>query len=106
MIFKDGGIVLHSLGLPWFVWIAAGLLPFGAAAYALKFYRKHCGYLIVWTRVALLALVQIALFLLSFAFFPRLAFLINVVALPFGYSLLDSNLKHCGIERNIDGKVF
>ena len=106
MIVKDGGIVLHSSGLPTFVWMVAALLPLGAAAYALKFYRKHCGCLIVWTSVALLALVQTTLFLLSFAFFPRLAFFINIVALPFGYFLLDSNLKHYGIERNIDGKVF
>ena len=106
MIFKDGGVVLHSSGLPWFVWIAAALLPFGAAAYALKFYLKERGSLIVWTRVAVLPLVQIALFLLSFAFFPRLAFLINVVALPLGYHLFDRDLKNRGIERTVTGKVF
>src|ERR1700730_4578533 len=66
---QKGDIVLLLSNLPTFVWIAAALLPLGATAYALKFYRKHCGYLIVWTRVAALALVQIAVFLLSFAFF-------------------------------------
>ena len=106
MILRAGGIVLHSLGLPWFVWIATALLPLGTVTYALKFYRQCRGSLVLWTRVAFLALTQIVLFLLSFAFVPRLAFLINVVALPFEYYLLDSNLKHHGIERNVKGKVF
>jgi hypothetical protein len=106
VILKEGDIVLHPSGLPWFVWTAAALLPFGAAADAHKFYRNHRGSLILWTRVAVLALVQVALFLLSFAFFPRLAFVINIVALPFGYHLLDSNLKDRGIERNLKGRVF
>ena len=98
--------MLRSSGLPWFVWTAAALLPFGATAYAHKFYRNHRGSMILWTRVALLALVQVVLFLLSFAFFPRLAFLVYLVALPLGYRLLDSNLKDRGIERNVKGKVF
>jgi hypothetical protein len=29
-----------------------------------------------------------------------------VLALPFGYHLLDHNLKNHGIERSIEGKVF
>ncbi len=97
---------MHLSSLPWFVWIVVPLLPLGVLAYVSKFYRKHLGSLIVWTRVAILVLIQTALFLLSFAVFPRLAFLINVVALPFGYHLFDSNLKNHGIERSIHGKVF
>jgi hypothetical protein len=104
--FKAGDTVLPSIGLPWFVWVAAGTLPIGVTAYALKFYRKQSLYLVVCTSIALLSLVQIMLFLLSFTFCPGLALLVNVVALPFGYSLLNSNLKRRGIERNIDGKVF
>jgi hypothetical protein len=97
---------LHLSSLPWFVWIVVPLLPLGAVAYIFKFYRKHLGSLIVWTRAAILVLIQTAFFLLSFAFFPRLAFFIIVVALPFEYHLFDKNLKHHGIERSIEGKVF
>lgn len=97
---------MHSLNLPWFVWIVIPLLPLGAVAYVFKFYRKHLGSLIVWTRAAVLMLIQMALFLLSFAFFSRLAFFINVVALPFEYHLFDRNLRNHGIERSIEGKVF
>jgi len=97
---------LHLLSLPWFVWIVVPLLPLGVVAYVSKFYRKHLGSLIVWTRAATLILIQIALFLLSFAVFPRLAFFMNVLALPFLYHLFDNDLKNHGIERNIKGNVF
>ncbi len=97
---------LRLLSLPWFVWIVVPLLPVGAVSYLSKFYRKYLGSLIVWTRAAVLVLAQTALFLLSFAAFPRFAFIINVLALPFGYALFDKNLKNHGIERSVKGKVF
>ena len=75
-------------------------------AYVSKFYRKHIRSLIVWTRAAILVLIQTALYLLSFALFPRLAFFINVLALPFEYHLFDKNLKNHGMELSIEGKVF
>jgi hypothetical protein len=53
-----------------------------------------------------LAFIQIALLLLSFAFIPTFAFLANVVALPFGYYLLDSSLKRLQITSNIDSAVL
>ena len=97
---------MHLLNLPWFVWIILPVLPLGVVAYVAKFYPKHLRSLIVWTRAAILVLIQTTLFLFSFAVFPRLAFFINVLALPFGYHLLDHNLKNHGIERSIEGKVF
>jgi hypothetical protein len=97
---------LHLSGLRWFVWAAVPLVPLGTLTYALKFYRNHLRSSILWTRVASLALIQTAVFLFSFAFLPALAFLVNVVALPIGYYLLDRKLKHLGIERNIGGRAF
>jgi hypothetical protein len=41
-----------------------------------------------------------------FCHLSSLAFLINVLALPFEYRLFDKNLKNHGIERSIQGKVF
>ena len=105
-VFGKEGRRLHLLNLPWFVWIIVPVLPLGVVSYVAKFYRKHLGSLIVWTRAAILVLIQTALLLLSFAIFPRLAFFINVLALPFGYHLFDNNLKNHGIERSIEGKVF
>jgi hypothetical protein len=87
--------------LPWFLWTAAALLPLGTMAYVLKFYRKHLGSLALWRWAALLALIQIALFLLSFAFIPAFAFIANVAALPFGYYLLDRRLKKFQITSSI-----
>src|SRR5581483_112745 len=95
-------MLLHLLNLPWFTWTAAALLPLGTIAYVLKIYRKHCRSLAVWRRAALLAFVQIAFLLLSFAFIPMLAFIANIVALPFGYYLLDSSLKKLQVTSNID----
>jgi len=99
-------MLLRSSSLPWFVWIAAALLPLGTVAYVLKFYRKHCRSTAVWTRAAILTLVQIALFLFSFAFSPWLAFFANIVALPFEYYLFDSSLKRHQIASSIDSSVL
>jgi hypothetical protein len=85
---------LHLSSLPWFVWIAVPVLPLGVVAYVSKFYSRYLGSSIVWGRAAILVLIQIALFLLSFAIIPRLAFFINVLALPFEYRLFDKNLKN------------
>lgn len=48
-----------------------------------------------------MALIQIALFLVSFAFIPAFAFIANVAALPFGYYLLDRRLKKFQIASSI-----
>jgi hypothetical protein len=106
VILKIVDVVLHPLGLPWFVWIAAALQPFGAVAYALKFYRQYISSGALWSRFVVLVVVQVTLFLGCFAFFPRLAFFVYVAALPFGYYLLDGSLRNRGIERNIKGRVF
>jgi hypothetical protein len=98
-------MLLRLSNLPWFAWAAATLLPLGTIAYVLKFYRRHCRSLAVWRMAAFLALLQIALLLLSFAFVPTFAFLANIVALPFGYYLLDSSLKRLQITSNIDSTV-
>ena len=87
----------RSSSLAWFVWTAAALFPLGTLAYVVKFYRKHCRSLAVLTRATILTLAQIALFLLSFAFSPWLAFFANIVALPFEYYVLDSSFKKLGI---------
>lgn len=70
-------------------------------AYVLKFYRKHLGSLGLWRWAALLALIQIALFLVSFAFIPELAFIVNIAALPLGYHLLNRRLKKLRITSSI-----
>jgi uncharacterized membrane protein len=99
-------MLLRLSNLPWFTWTVAALLPLGPIAYVLKFYRKHCRSLAVWRMASFLAFIQIALLLLSFAFIPTFAFLANVVALPFGYYLLDSSLKRLQITSNIDSAVL
>jgi len=73
----------------------------GHPPYVLKFYRKHLGSLALWRWAALLALIQIAWFLVSFAFIPAFAFIANVAALPFGYHLLDRRLKKFQIASSI-----
>jgi len=85
-------MLLRLSNLPWFIWTAAALLPLGTMAYVLKFYSKHLGSLALWRWAALLALIQIALFLVSFAFIPAFAF---------GYYLLDRKLKKFQIASSI-----
>jgi hypothetical protein len=99
-------MLLRLSNLPWFIWTVAALLPLGTIAYVLKFYRKHSRSLAVWRMAAFLAFIQITLFLLSFAFIPSFAFLVNIVALPLGYYLLDSGLKRLQITNNIDSAVL
>ena len=55
---------------------------------------------------AFLAFVQIALLLLSFAFIPAFAFIVNVVALPFEYYLLDQRLEKLQIVSSIQTGVL
>jgi hypothetical protein len=103
----DVGVnMTHLSALPWFVWAAATLLPFGAVIYARSFYREHLRSFTLWKKCAALILLQIALFLFSFTLFPRFAFFINVVTLPLGYYLLDSNLKKSGIARTVKDGSF
>jgi hypothetical protein len=86
-------MILPLSNLPWFTWAVAALLPFATMAYVLKFYRKYLGSITVWGWAACLALVQVTLFLVSFAFIPELAFIANIVALPIGYYVFDTKLK-------------
>jgi hypothetical protein len=94
-------LISHSLALS-MVWILVPLLPLGTVAYVLKYYRKHCGSVAVWTGAAIVGLGQMVLFALSFAFLPSLAFFVNIVALPFEYYLLDRGLRGLGIVGSID----
>ena len=95
-------MLLRLLNLPWFVWTAAALLPLGTIGYALKFYRKYCRSLALWGRVAVLGFFQVMLFLVSFALIPSFAFIVNVVALPFEYFLLESRLKKLQIVSRLE----
>jgi hypothetical protein len=99
-------MLLRLSNLPWFIWLAAALLPLGTIAYVFKYYRSHCRSLAVWRRAAFLALSQISVFLLSFAFIPAFAFIANVVALPFEYYLLDSSLKRLQITSSVESGVL
>lgn len=94
-------MLARLLNLPWFVWAVAALLPLGTTAYVLKFYRKHLGSLTLLGWTAVLALIQIALFLVSFALIPELAFIVNIAALPLGYHLLDRRLRKLRITSSI-----
>jgi len=95
-------IVLQGLSnLPWFIWTAAALLPLGTMAYVLRFHSKHLRTFAPWGWTALLALIQVALFLASFAFIPAFAFIANVAALPFGYYLLERRLEKVQIASSI-----
>jgi hypothetical protein len=94
-------MLLRMFDFPRFTWIAASLLPIGAVAYIFKFYRKDFGALVLWKWTAVLVLFQIVLFVLSFEFVPRVAFLINVGALPVGYRFLEKILKKVQITSSL-----
>lgn len=95
-------MLMRLSNLPWLIWTIAPLLPLGTMGYVLKFYGKHLGSLALWGWAALLALIQIALFVVSFAFIPTFAFIANIVALPFGYYLFDKRLKKLQVLSSIE----
>jgi hypothetical protein len=86
--------------LPIVIWVISALLPLGTVGYVVRFYSTNLRSYLLWTRALVLSLLQIAVFLLSFALIPRLAFLLNVAALPFEYYLLDKSLKRLRIHRD------
>jgi len=91
------------LGLSWMIWALSALVPLGTAMYIFRFYRTYWRYRIVWMSAIALAIFQIALFLLSFAFVAHLAFIINVLGLPFEYFFLDRAFQRRGLQRDLSG---